>query len=193
MTFRKILTLLIPLFSLNLLGQKSDSIASKVSEQFLFSRKNSLNFEAFGHGLYYSFSYERILINDYHFRLALQLGVAVYPYPDQIDIWVPVSINYVRPIGAKRKHHIEIGLGHVLRYDQVYNGYIRNPWQTFITAKVGYRYQKPSGRWIFKMLFTPFYEYDRKNFSSTPVPKSFHNIIDGNGFPSGALSIGYTF
>lgn len=173
-------------------GQNSDSLGTRYSDPFLFSKRNSVNFEAFGHGLYYSFSYERIIINGHFSKLAGQIGVSIYPYPDQIDIWIPISINFIKSIGIKRRNHIEVGIGHVLRYDQYYDGSIRNPWQTFITAKLGYRYQNPTGRWIFKILFTPFYEYDRKNISSTPAPKSFHNIIDGNGFPSGALSIGYT-
>lgn len=193
LTFRKIFILLTVLFSLNLLGQKSDSIASKVSEQFLFSRKNSVNFETFGHGLYYSLSYERILINDYHFRLAVQAGAAVYPYPDQIDIWVPISINYIRPFGIKRKHHVEIGIGHILRYDQFYHGYQINPWQTFISGKLGYRYQKPNGRLIFKVLFTPFQEYGHPNGKSFIQRSNSKNAVEEELLPSGALSIGYTF
>ena len=159
----------------------------------MFSRKNSLNFEAFGHGLYYSLSYERILINDYHFKLAGQVGVSVYPYPDQIDIWIPISLNYIRTFGVKRKHHAEIGLGHVARYNQLYNHAINNPWQTFITMKAGYRFQKPNGRWIFKALFTPFYEYDRKNLKSIIKPTVNNTIMSNNPYSSGALSIGYTF
>lgn len=193
MIVRKIFFGLVSLFSLPVFTQNPDSPISKPTEPFLFAKRNSLNFEAFGHGLFYSLSYERIIINEDPYKWALQIGGAVYPYHNQIDIWLPISLNFIKTVGIKRKHHIEAGVGHVLRYDQFYNGYMNNPWQTFITAKVGYRFQKSDGRWIFKILLTPFYEYDRKNPPTTPAPKSFHNIIDGNGFPSGALSVGYTF
>jgi len=49
-------------------------------------------------------------------------------------------------------------------------------WSSFLTGRVGYRYQKPNGRFIFRIGFTPLYE------------------LDGNELhPSGGLSFGYGF
>ncbi len=164
----------------------------KLADNYLFSKRNSINFEAFGHGLFYSLSYERILFNGYHFKFAGQAGIAVYPYPDQIDIWLPISLNAIKTFGAKRRNHIELGVGHVARYDQLYVVKSTNPWQTFLTAKVGYRYQKPNGHWIYKILFTPFYEYDRK--SPNPIQIEYKKIKTfDNPYASGALSVGYSF
>jgi hypothetical protein len=190
---KKIFILLTIVLTFDSFGQISDSLKTKLADTYIFSKKNSLNFEAFGHGLYYSLSYERIIVNDYHFKFAGQGGVSVYPYPDQIDLWLPISLNYIKTFGVKRKHHAEVGIGHVVRYDQFYDGSLSYPWQTFITAKAGYRYQKPSGRWIFKILFTPFYEYDSRNKKSIQQPNYSKTLTSDNPYPSGALSIGYTF
>jgi hypothetical protein len=49
-------------------------------------------------------------------------------------------------------------------------------WSAFLTGRVGYRYQKPNGRFIFRIGFTPLYE------------------LDGNELhPSGGLSFGSSF
>jgi len=48
----------------------------------------------------------------------------------------------------------------------------------YYSAKIGYRYQKPSSRMTYKILFTPLWE---KVYSGW----EFH--------PSGAFSIGYNF
>ena len=187
MTIKKIIILLTLLFVLDSFGQKKDSLTKAFADTYLFTKKNSINLEAFGHGLWYSLSYERILINNYHYKIAGQIGVAVYPYSFYTAIWVPVSINYLRSFGLKRNHHIELGVGHVIDKD------IGLSSQTFFTAKVGYRHQNPNGRWIFKILFTPLYEYDRKNVKSITQPSINNTIQSNNPYLSGALSIGYTF
>jgi hypothetical protein len=111
--------------------------------------------------------------------------MSAYPFPDQYDVWLPLNLNYFKPVGLKRKHHIETGIGHALQYQQFNDGSLKNPWRTYITAKAGYRFQKPTGTWIFKILFTPFLEYNSKEFR-TIKKTSFDRIFTGdNPYPWG--------
>ena len=78
------------------------------------------------------------------------------------------------------KHHIEFGLGYIIakdylikKADNVYN------WEGFFTGRIGYRYQKPNGRIMLKIGFTPIIEYIH-----------LENPIF---YPSGGLAFGYCF
>jgi len=51
-------------------------------------------------------------------------------------------------------------------------------WSGVITGRLGYRYQVPDGRFLFRAGFTPFLEYEGHNYE-------FH--------PSGGLTIVYSF
>jgi hypothetical protein len=177
---------------LNSFGQKDDSLAKAISKAFSFTKKNSINFEAFGHGLWYSLSYERIIIDNYHYKLGGQIGAAIYSNSYGLSVWTPISINYIKTFGQSRNHHAEFGIGHVLRYDRPYNTNLYKEWvTTFISAKAGYRHQKPNSPWIFKVLFTPLLEYNKKGVSY--VPTVTNTGADLHPYFSGALSIGLTF
>jgi hypothetical protein len=189
MRSRKIFTLLLLLPALNLFSQKADPIIKNPGVGFLFAKKNSINFEAFGHGVFYSFSYERIFKNGPFYKFGMQGGASVYPYTGDLQAWLPISINCIRTLALKSKHHLEMGVGHVVCIDYIHGIYDRTLYSGFITAKFGYRFQKPSGPWIFKILLTPLYEY-KARLSSRLNP----NVNNGSFFyPSGALSIGYSF
>lgn len=179
------------LIVLKCIGQFNDSLSNEKFRKLHFQNTNSINLEAFGHGLFYSISYEKIIINKFNYKLGGQIGVAPYFYPGSIDLWIPISINYIKSFGITKKHHLEGGIGHVFRYNQYYDGSIYSPWNTVITAKLGYRYQKPNGKWIFKIMFTPFYWYDYKN---PKIKISTHNtFVSDNPLPSGTISFGRSF
>lgn len=169
---RKILIILVfATLAMTTFGQKA------TNPTLSFKNKNSIQFELFGHGLFYSFNYERILVNGQKFKTTGQAGISYYPPKTGIrDIWIPVLINELYSFDS---HHIEFGFGYVFineatrteDYEEISRG-----WNGFLTGRIGYRYQKPDGRLIFRVGFTPLYEYEVKEFH-----------------PSGGLTIGYSF
>lgn len=143
-----------------------------------FTYKNSVQAELFGHGLFYSLNYERVILNGQKFKTTGQLGMAYYP-PETgyINVWIPLVVNEIYTIN---KHHVELGFGHVFTNEALLDfdgSTISRSWGGFLTGRLGYRYQKPNGRLIIRVGFTPFLEYE--DFFD------FH--------PSGGLSIGYGF
>ena len=161
------------LFSNALLAQSLDSTK--------FKYKNSVQLEIGGHGGFYSFCYERIVLNASRFKTAIQAGVAYYPpKTGVIDLWIPVAAN---ELISFNKHHIEIGIGYVFIYEAVRdqeNEPILWQWNNFLTGRIGYRYQKPDGRLILRLGFTPLAEgWPKSNYYG------FH--------PLGGFAIGYSF
>jgi hypothetical protein len=142
-----------------------------------FKNKNSIQFELFGHGLFYSFNYERILLNGQKFKTSGQAGISYYPPKTNIrDIWIPVVIDELYSFD---RHHLELGFGYVFVNEAGRTSdyeVISREWNGFLTGRIGYRYQMPDGRFIFRIGFTPLYEYEFNEFH-----------------PSGGLTIGYSF
>jgi hypothetical protein len=142
-----------------------------------FENKNSIQMELFGHGLFYSLNYERIIFNGESLKTSGQVGLAYYPPKTDVrDVWIPVIIN---ELFSYEKHHLEFGVGYVFINEGIRtleNKVISREWNGIITGRVGYRYQKPTGRFIFRAGFTPLYEHDGNDFH-----------------PLGGLSFGYNF
>jgi hypothetical protein len=144
-----------------------------------FRTHNSVQLELGGHGLFYSLNYERVFINGQRFKTSVQAGVAYYPPPTGIrELWFPVSLN---EIFSFNKHHVELGAGCLIINEpglSIIGETPRRRTQTMIIARVGYRYQKPGGRFILRVGFTPIFEsYPNKTYT----------------YPSGGLSLGYAF
>lgn len=167
-----LVVLIISTLTMTALSQKTDTLKTN------FVYKNSVQAELFGHGLLYSLNYERVIFNGQKFKTTGQLGFSYYPPKTGfIDIWIPLVIN---EIFSFNKHHIELGLGHVFTNEAVrYFDYsvLERQWGGFLTARLGYRYQKHNGRLIVRAGFTPFFEY--------------RDLIDF--YPSGGLALGYSF
>ena len=147
-------------------------------ENSRFTTKNSLQIDFGGQGLFYSLNYERVFINSPKFKTAAQIGVAYYPPATGVrDLWIPIGLNEI--IG-KGKHHFEAGIGFT-PIREASRDMENNPmewyWTTVMSGRIGYRYQKPSGRLILRASFTPILELDAK--------PDFH--------PTGGVSIGYSF
>lgn len=144
------------------------------------SFKNSIEIELFGHGLFYSLNYERLVLNFKKFKTLGQIGIAYYPENvGIIPLWIPVSINQLISFDS---HHIELGIGQVIHNDGEKSNY-----EAFGSFKVGYRYQKPGSRLLLKIAFTPFIEYWNTLISELhrDLPAEFH--------PSGGITFGYNF
>jgi hypothetical protein len=130
----------------------------------LFQRGNSFQLDAGGPGGFYSINYERIFVNKDRYKFAAQLGMAIGE-----GVLFNLSLNNLISF---RKHHVEIGISSSLSLPYKSN----NP-QVFLVPKVGYRIQKPKGRWLFKAMFNPWISFS----GSKPF------------FPWGGLTLGYTF
>jgi hypothetical protein len=143
-----------------------------------FIYKNNVQFELGGYGGIYSVAYERTIFNRVKYKTTTQIGFSYYPpKTGLIAIFIPIVFN---ELVSFSKHHIEFGLGYIIakdylikKADNVYN------WEGFVTGRIGYRYQKPNGRIMLKIGFTPIIEYIH-----------LENPIF---YPSGGLALGYCF
>jgi hypothetical protein len=158
--------------------------------------KNSIQFDVGGHGLFYSLNYERILLNGNNFKTAAQAGISYYPASTGIrDVWIPISINELYTIG---NHHIEFGLG-IVPIREAARDADNNPrywfWSGLFSGRIGYRYQKPGGRFLFRAGFTPVVE---SGLEYTHLGESMDRTYTWvSGFrefiPLAGVSIGYAF
>ena len=147
----------------------------------MFQDKNSVQLDLGGHGLFYSINYERILHNGERFNTAAQIGFSYYPPGTGVrDLWIPLGINEIFSFG---NHHIEAGLGFIAIREAARDP-DNNPdywfWSNMFSGRIGYRYQKPDGRFLFRAGFTPVLEV---NWESNAT--EFH--------PLAGVSFGYTF
>ncbi len=160
-------------------GQQSELI----EENGRFNFVNSVEFELFGHGSFYSISYERLFVNQSKTKTLGQIGIAYYPESiGVIPLWIPISLNQLISFGS---NHLEFGIGQIIINDELPGG--NNEFKLFGSFKVGYRYQNPDGRILIKLAFTPIIDYWDK----------FNNKILGDKtvefIPWGGISFGYNF
>jgi len=143
-----------------------------------FEKKNSIEFNLGGHGVFYSFGYERMIINRNRYKLSGKIDLAYYPYAWNIaqSLWIPLSLNHIISFN---KHHIEFGSGILFSRDNVrsYSPY-QDIWEKWGILSFGYRHQKKESRILYKILFTPIIEH---NYEWTEI----HPLIGG--------TIGYKF
>lgn len=148
-----------------------------------FANKNSIEFEIFGHGSFYSINYERLIINSNRLKTLGQIGFAFYPKSlDIMPIWIPVSINQLISF---KSNHIEFGVGQILFSDQSLSGTVE--YKLFGSVKIGYRYQNPNGKFLFKAAFTPVIDY----WDATD--KDVSGNLQTQFIPWGGLTFGYMF
>lgn len=123
-----------------------------------FSHKNNIQFEVLGHAGLYALKYERVLLNGSLLKSTLEAGIAFYPpVIDMPNFLTPITLNEIFSFG---KHHAEIGLGCVLAFD------VFNPadgeadlreFNVLYTGRIGYRFQKPKGKYLLRVGFTPIF------------------------------------
>lgn len=141
---------------INLQGQ-SDTI---------FSNKNNLNLELFGHGAYYSLNYERIVLNKSKFKIGAQLGFAAYPFIiDNMPFATIISLNQLTSF---KRFHLEIGIGQVYTSKEVEmeNSFIKRetPDKLYTSLKAGIRFQNAYDRIFYKIAFTPLIDLEQSKF-----------------------------
>lgn len=144
-----------------------------------FENKNSVQLDAGGHGMFYSLNYERIIFNGKRFKTAAQVGFSYYPRSwGYIELWTPIGINEI--FSFTNKHHIELGIGIVPtrspspKMEEMFDSY--SPWSYFLSARLGYRYQKPDGNFLFRAGFTPLAEGRLRDFGK-PSYLNIHPLV----------------
>ncbi|MCJ8292041.1 MAG: hypothetical protein MJK07_19900 [Flavobacteriales bacterium] len=153
-----------------------------------FENKNSIQVEFGGHGLLYSFGYERILINGNRFKTAAKVSGSYYPPKTGfLEVWLPISVSEIVSFGS---HHVELGVGYTFINSSSFtiSGEEIREWDGFMTPSLSYRYQKPNGRFMLKAGFTPFIEVSR--YTGPTIPG---NNLRADFIPSAGLAFGYTF
>jgi len=142
------------------------------------SLKNSVELELFGHGLFYSFNYERLILNYKRFKTLGQIGIAYYPENTGIiPLWIPISINQLISFDF---HHFELGIGQVINNGGLSVG---SAYEAFGSFKIGYRYQKTGSRLLFKLAFTPLIEYWHR------IDSEFNGDMQLEFHPSGGMTL----
>lgn len=132
----------------------------------IFQKRNNANIEILGHGAFYSLNYERILINKELFKTGAQIGFAVYPFlMDNTPYSLIFSINQLISFN---KIHFELGLGQVytskvIESSEMYLEKVTED-RLYASFKLGLRYQEPDGLFIYKLAFTPLYDYNTSKF-----------------------------
>lgn len=164
------------------------SINGQCQEDNKFQFKNSFHFEIGGSGRYYSLNYERNIINKNLLKTSGQFGIRYFPGAWS-DISLPIGINEQFSFNI---HHIELGIGMVATREMIRDplekyAIIGRFWSCALTGRLGYRYQKPDGKYIWRIGFTPFLFRERSQLIEDPgAPFKIFT-------PWGAVSIGYAF
>lgn len=118
-----------------------------INDAKIFNRVNSLNIELFGFTPLGTVYYERLLINKNKFKTSGQIGFGVEG--------IPVIANEILSLN---NNHFELGLG-ILLPEKLFSD-SRDITRPFLTGRIGYRYQKPDGRFVFRAGIMPIATQD---------------------------------
>jgi len=150
--------------------------------------KNAIYIEGLGNGIFYSLNYERSIQSNISIRSGLSyfvlFGEAEHKSTGEKEevfaeiVTSPIMLNYF--IG-KGNHKVEIGGGMVLfslrgQSSEVSSNGIKFKVGVFslLTGTLGWRYQPRGGGLVFKVAFTPIFNF-------------------GDFLPFGGIGIGYAF
>ena len=150
---------LTPIWMLLILISSPAMLTAQNQERRLhdFHSRNAFFVEAAGKAINYSLNYERrYLINESQ-KVGVQVGVA----PATGVLYFPLSVN---AIWGSSAHQLETGLGLTLEAESklvngryTYHGL--DSVRTMATAHIGYRYQPSLGGILFRVAYTPRFEY----------------------------------
>ena len=131
--------------------QKLHGQSTEISEGKIKVRKNTIFLELYGNGYHGSINYERILPINRMGAIGLRVGIGSIHGLDnsgyrQLYPVVPLECNYI--IGG-HGHYMDVGIGysHIQHYTYKY----------LLVYRLGYRYQSPTGRILFRFGFTPLH------------------------------------
>lgn len=184
-------------------------------------KKNSIYIEAFGQGMLNSICFDRILDSERKIKNTISGGLSFWP--GRGFIWSGTNISY-NFLTGQENNHLEFGLGFSLTseyyktivggkcFDDNGNIISNDPTfigtnfdcYTFLTPKIGYRFQRKNGGLQLRITFTPmvplinrFYTSYNSYYSENPYytyfKSYFYPYYKIPVFPWAGASIGYTF
>lgn len=155
------------------------SFSQKDTIQF---KKNAVYGELLGNaGVLYSLNYERILLKHKNGFFTGRIGVGNLFLVDYDEFDIPILINHVLSI---EEHHFEVGGGLISGIGQnLKTKKIKFLMNIGATVNLMYRYQKPGGRFVFRVGWTPGYYFEK---DPDPLIVFFFLLMPG-------ASIGYAF
>jgi hypothetical protein len=149
--------------------------------------RNSVYLELLGNGGPYSVNFERRVSE----RIALRAGFASWSgisiFPERSLTAFPVLASF---LPGSRDHRAEVGAGVLVGRQTVrHGGFFGSTYESStvvnLTATLGYRYQRPAGRFVFRAGFTPFYSLSPRDEARAYPDKGLS--------PSVGVSFGYAF
>lgn len=159
----------------------------------IFEKKNAFYIEALGNARLVSANYERIFNQSTNMKTAIRLGYGfwrvAYDENTYTNSMLPLELNTL--IGNSQ-HHLEVGAGTALNFETIkpmyYYGFGETRTVTYLSyqGRIGYRYQKPTGGFLFRVAFTPFYTRD---YSFAAGKNDYENKF----YPWVGLTGGYSF
>lgn len=186
------------LLSILILTFSFQSFAQKKSTNFPIER-NTIYAETFGQGFCYSLNYDRLFNVEKKVFNSFTVGMTYAPkkleFGDGSYFGIPVSYNW---LFGKKSHHLELGVGFTGMLVNSSYGYNTNTFYTYLTPKIGYRFQRPQGGLFLKVTATPMIDLIsfRKQEGGPIRLNSVFSDVAGLGyraFPWPGFSIGYTF
>ena len=135
--------------------------AQKDSAHFFLKKSIYLEFLGNSPTTFYSFNYEHYIFSIKKNHLVIRLGLS-YLWGSFKIYNAPILLNYVM---GEKNNHFEMGAGIAIEHDT--RTISRQP-QTYVfpTFSIGYRYQKPTGKFIFRAGFTPTINPETYNFAN---------------------------
>jgi hypothetical protein len=130
------------------------------NEAETFTAKNLIFAEAGGNAVRYSVNYGRIFNQKGKLKLSGSVGFSMW-YFDTFNhsgstAWFPSLPMEISGFWGRSKHHLEIGVGttHTLSPVRDEIGYTAH-----VPFRLGYRYQKPGGGYVFRIGYMPAFKY----------------------------------
>ena len=156
-------------------------------------KKNAIHAEALGNALIYSVNYERVIRSSGALPIAVRVGISYIDLSEedkpQRSFGIPIEL-----LGwtGKKNGHFEFGLGysyHEREYRERANlNVYRNieTTQQFLTARLGYRFQKPTGGFMFKTALVSMLLFAEDTNDPSPIELPVY-------VPWPGVSVGWAF
>ncbi|GAB2621276.1 hypothetical protein [Belliella aquatica] len=162
-----------------LLFSQFDAIAQEEAETF--TAKNSIFVDLKANALQHAVNYGRIIHQNNKLKIAASVGFSLrYRQPSE-----PIHSGYLTPVIpaeitaflGRDKHHFEFGAGFftilnrrfLLDPDQAGELQEKTYWDSFVMARIGYRYQKPEGGFFYRVGYTPTLAFYNSGISENPI------------------------
>ncbi len=127
------------------LGSVKTNADSTQISKWIFHQKNDFHLELLGAAGLYSINYERVIVNGNKLKTLASIGFSYMGTKSWRGFIIPISINQLLSF---KEHHIELGIGGSPNF--VISNDFGETWAQFIFTRIGYRYQKPKGKFIFR-------------------------------------------